>query len=547
MADKPATVVLDDEGKALALEAEKAKLRQSIAEAAKASGSAAWSGLTASVTGAPTGSTTAGEAAGAFAPWLASRSLGDAAAYVATQAGTELPDEACVLVAPVSALRDERWAAEHVLRVLARASTRLEVVTSQLQDSVPDVPDADEYARAERADDEDHHDDDDDEGGNGGRRRSAGELDEAVRMAIVADVDPATKAAGDEKDTEKEEPAPAGEPKPSTSAGAGALTAALSLLELTRTDYTLDAVPVTITHNRLATLVAGHLRSQGKDTHVVELDGLSAPDGPVMARLTALEERRDAAQQALTALVGRAAPLEAVLAGWQSEVIRLQALWTLLLASEKDEVAARAEAVHTHLQAATRSQDRCALALAGPHAVLAAARQLLADVDAEVRRVCDSSEGQPSLLQRALARDRLRTAHGEGGQGAVTHVLAVSADGAWADRVTRRAVLGESGRVTFLGSVSTSWVLVEAGSGAVLSAGGSDNATRMQHDLGSGKTSSGPVDPSAAVDLGPERGEEAWKSVRYLVLGLAAFLAAAAALAAVTGALDVLRAVGAVT
>jgi hypothetical protein len=88
-----------------------------------------------------------------------------------------------------------------------------------------------------------------------------------------------------------------------------------------------------------------------------------------------------------------------------------------------------------------------------------------------------------SPVARACAREALH------GIGAITHVLYVHTAQAGADVLTRRSVLGSSGRVSYLGGVTAAWALLDVSSGAVVTGGATERARQLTHDLTTGKTS----------------------------------------------------------
>ena len=59
---------------------------------------------------------------------------------------------------------------------------------------------------------------------------------------------------------------------------------------------------------------------------------------------------------------------------------------------------------------------------------------------------------------------------------------------AGADVITRRSVLGSSGRVSYLGGVTAAWTLLDVSSGAVVTGGATERARQLTHDLTTGKT-----------------------------------------------------------
>jgi hypothetical protein len=123
-----------------------------------------------------------------------------------------------------------------------------------------------------------------------------------------------------------------------------------------------------------------------------------------------------------------------------------------------------------------------------------------------------------SPVARACAREALH------GTGAITHVLYVHTAQAGADVITRRSVLGSSGRVSYLGGVTASWALLDVSSGDVVAGGATERARQLTHDLTTGKT-------SQATDVSPgakplTKDPLAWweTAFRIAVLALAAVI-----------------------
>jgi hypothetical protein len=124
-----------------------------------------------------------------------------------------------------------------------------------------------------------------------------------------------------------------------------------------------------------------------------------------------------------------------------------------------------------------------------------------------------------SPVARACAREALH------GTGAITHVLYVHTAQAGADVISRRSVLGSSGRVSYLGAVTAAWALLDVYSGAVVAGGSTERARQLTHDLTTGKTS-----PATDVTTDAKQFHKdplAWweTAFRIAVLTLAAVLA----------------------
>ncbi|HST66343.1 MAG TPA: hypothetical protein VLM05_14255, partial [Mycobacteriales bacterium] len=278
--DDPPPVVLDDEGKRLQLAAEKAKYRQAIATANQAASTSLLDLPT--VPDAPTGTVTVGEGAGAFGPWLAHQTLAAAAAAVRDAVVPKLAGGGRLLVVDDRALLAGAATARLVRDRLSRLTTQLGPLPALL-DGTPADP----------------------AGG-----------------ALLPNL--AAEAGGEGVEEEDDVPPTAG----------GTLGAALDLLSLVRTDYTLTAATVTTSPSELATLTAGALA--GTTGLTVELDGFTAAvDSPALAAADTLVQARDAARAALTRLEVRLAAVETALPVLRARISHLEDSWDTW-AAEKD-------------------------------------------------------------------------------------------------------------------------------------------------------------------------------------------------------------------
>ena len=112
----------------------------------------------------------------------------------------------------------------------------------------------------------------------------------------------------------------------------------------------------------------------------------------------------------------------------------------------------------------------------------------------------------------------------------VTHILLAQSTHTGADVVTRRSVLGSSGRVGYLGGANAAWVLVDA-HGSVVAGGAIDGASHMTHDIGTGESRKNPVQPVPGewVSKDPLERNESWIRLGVLILALAIALIGVAA------------------
>jgi hypothetical protein len=485
-ADTTPTVVLDDEGKALQLAAEKAKYRQAIAAANQAASASLLEFPT--VQDAPTGTVTLGEKAGAFGPWIAHRTLESAAtavrdAVVGHLAGT--PGR--LLVVDDRALLAGAATAELVLDRLARLTARLNPLPALL-DGTP-----------------------------------AGPSGAAFGAAVGAI--PAEGAEGGGEGIES-----GGEEAQAAPTAGSTLDAALNLLSLARTDYTLTAATVSTSPSELATLTAGALAGAAGGLSV-EVDGFTAVAGsPSLAAADDLARARDAARSALARLEIRLSPVEAELTTLRARLRHLEdSLETWALTKDAspgggDLLRVRIEQLSTNAseQAAVADParsvaDHAAALLIEAETVLAALLQPAGDAD-------------PPLLT-AVRWERLTT-----GPRRVDHVLYVGTDQLAADTVTRRSVLGTSGRLTFLGAATVSWLLLDPCTGAVRAGGTQAPGKRLRFDLESGNSDIADLADAGVLDNDPlVRAEKVATAAVLLVAAFLGILAVVAALRLVLG------------
>jgi hypothetical protein len=467
-------VVLDEDGKRLQLQAEKAKYLETIAKARQGTAEAKSGSLNTvvpSVTDAPKGEVTLGEKAGAFGPWRAHQVIDGTARRIAEYvpkllAGTSDPR---VLVVDNRSLLPSDWTAHYVRSTLDRLSTRLGALDNQIADALQRLNEAiteyetEEAAQGPTADEPRVN-----------RRRGAdqGGTADTAGPAVTTGATASTTASG-------------------PGAPAGTLDAAVNLLGLLRTDYTITATAVSATPSELATLTAGHLAAQvakealGGDAQnrvTVEADAFSTMrPSPCTNRLTAILAGRDNAVQAISAVQARLTPVDAELTSIKARIALVEQTWATATAENQNETvtAPLRFAVEQLVQQASRREKA-----AGPaRTVIAHAQQVIADVDATVAALLKAPEGGEASLLTAVQRERLDarvTAE------RITHVLYVNLDAVAADAVTRRSILGTSGRIRFLSAGNASWLLLTTSSGTIAGGGQVSLADAMTFGLEDG-------------------------------------------------------------
>lgn len=496
----PPPVQLDAEGRQLEREAAKARFRAEIAKSRKEAAGAseapgpsfADAGIP-SIADAPKGATTIGDGAGSFGSWLIHESL-DAAAGALAEAVTGKPDGTTppalgggdgVLVVEDRAIRGFDVALAQARATLATATTRLLPLTAQVATAhdrlniewanygvwPPEPPAPDQ----------------------GGLRR----------------------AVGDAVPAEEAEPEP--EAKAVAGGGEGPLGAALGLLGLLRTDYTLAATTATTTSAELAILVAASLAAKGV---TVQSDSLTTlPATPAAGSLLA---ELQSVQDTIAALTQKVAELEVALAPMDSAITAIAAAegtadqaWRDAATSETSSQTAPAELLK-QLEEIRRELYPRRATVAHAKAVADAVTQILAEVETGLAGALSATPvpgGEPVLLT-ALRGEQLR---------AMTHVLYVHVDDAGGDVVTRQSLLGTSGRLGFLGAASTTWLLIETSTGNIKAGGSARRLRAMGYDIPTAKAST-TADPLSDDKLGadPLTALEGW--AKGFVLVLIAFL-----------------------
>ena len=444
----------DAEAKGLQAEAEKAKYLETIAKSQQGAAeakAASLKSLLPSVTGAPKGEVTLGDKAGAFGPWRAHEMIDAVAKEIAAKVKDALPEEAArVLVVNDRALLESDWTARQVHGTLDRLNRRIAALKTVVVAGKETLRrGVDEYTQAEA-------------------RQGATTADQSAQRRGAG----ATVSAG----------APAG----ALPAGVpGALGAAVDLLGLIRTDYTVTASTVTPGPAELITLTAAHLAA--KEVSVEADVFATVGTSPSLRKFTGLLDARDAVVETLSGLTQTLAPVEAELAAIAGRIAIVEPQWAQAVADGKEDAAVQAlrQAVDTISWQASRRE-----AVAGPARVLVTyAQQVVADVDAAAAALVQAPAGGQAPLFTAAQRERLET--GDNVEARITHVLYVSLDAVAADTVTRRSILGASGIVRFLTATNASWLLLDTATGTVAGGSQESNADIMTFSLETGDATYG--------------------------------------------------------
>lgn len=152
----------------------------------------------------------------------------------------------------------------------------------------------------------------------------------------------------------------------------------------------------------------------------------------------------------------------------------------------------------------------------------------LETLDRDVRIWVQPGDGsaEPPLLA-AVRRERLRA-----GAQRFTHVLVLQDEGLTADVVRRHSIVGDSARLTHIGSASVTWLLIDVASGAVVEGGQASPARTLVQDIGSGRTNSVSMSVQHGAPLPWDAQHTLELSLKFLAVtaGLAALILAVVAL-----------------
>jgi hypothetical protein len=464
--------------------------------------------LVPTITDAPKGEVTLGPNAGAFGPWRAHQVIDGTAKQIAAAARESLAatDEPRVLVVNDRSLLADDWMAHQVRDALTRLSERLERLVRDVDEGLHQLTNAirhykekeDEYEWEMRS-----------------RTAARGAVPRAAGPQAAGPQAVGPQAAGPT-------PAPAATP-------AGALAAAVDLLGLLRTDYTITATAVSATPSELATLTAAHLaappapadEAEAEDKGVaVEADAFSTMrSSPSTKSFAAVLQVRDHAVLEVWRLQDDLAWVEAELTSIKARVALFEQNWAKAMGEGKDQ--SITEPLRSALDQLSEQASRRERAAGPARTLVAHAQQVVADVDAAVTAFLVAPEGGQAPLLTTVRRERLdATVTTE----KITHVLYVQLDGVAADAVTRRSILGTSGYIRFLSAGNASWLLLEASSGTIAGGGQVSLADVMTFGLENGNAHFEPAGTwlrtSEIGDDDPLRTLERWAKVMVVALVL---------------------------
>jgi hypothetical protein len=492
----------------LKLQKAKLALRGEIATARVA----ALASFSPGVTDGPTGTVTLGADSGALAPWLAHRVLAEVGTDIADAVRTTLHDHPLLSdgerVRPVILVTQDRdlLAGDVVGRQIHAA---MSARTRELVDMTGVVCQASNTLESAIGQFEE---------------REAAHERHLRAAAQSAENDKPAAAAG-----EKEEPK--AEEKAAAPAGS-AIATAVDLVRLLATDFTITAAKVSTTSDMLAMLTAGTLpgfdATGGADPSVI-LDGFTVAG----ADCVTLREYEELATTATTLSVetqrlsAEIAPLTAAAAELRRSADKVLAAWTAATTDEKAAPGSADELKRVLDELDLRVIRRASVAAAAQEAV-DNATALITAVQAELTVLSTVDANGVSPLLRAASREGLHS-----DPVTITHVLHVETIHAGADVVTRRSVLGSSGRVGYLGAVNAGWILVDSATGRVHSGAARDRARQLTHDLTTGQSIESVVEPGGSLGDDPLAKNEDRVRAGVLALALAVALLGVAAVAKV--------------
>jgi hypothetical protein len=261
----------------------------------------------------------------------------------------------------------------------------------------------------------------------------------------------------------------------------------------------------------------------------VKLDSFAAiaEHSSTFTMVSVLAAKVDELDAAILELRKKLAPVTADLADRRGQLDKARQDWTNAVTDSRVPEP-RASSLKADVDMLTGEVASREIAVGPAQAVLDQALAVAAVARTDLTAVSTPDATGLSPLARACGREALH------GIGAITHVLYVHTAQAGADVITRRSVLGSSGRVSYLGGVTAAWTLLDVSSGAVVTGGATERARQLTHDLTTGKTAQvTDVTPAAKLTRDPLAQWEFSFRVAFLFLAAtigALALAGAAAL-----------------
>lgn len=470
------------------------------------------------VTDGPTNTVTFGAKAGSLAPWLAHSVLADVAAELSDavwEAVDALPVDATRTGRVVLVTDDPALLATDLVSRQVQASMRgrvdeLDGLARDLTRALVGLRQAVDRYRAEEADRDARLAQPSDEG----TRDLLGSVIDRAEAVAAAAAEVATAPAAEEA----EEEAGSG----TATSGTSPMAVAVDLVRLLAIDYTVTAAEVSVDSALLARLTSGRLASaKGHEGDVVLLDGFAPADNSAtFAAYSSLVGALNEVASAARALGAAKAPGDAELGEYRLALAEVRKEWERTLADE-DAAAGAADALEEAVEELSRRVQVRTAAAAPAEDLLTSCTTLTQAVRDELGALTTPDGHGISPLQRACSRDRLHDRTDDATR-IVTHVLLVQATHTGADIVTRRSVLGASGRVGYLGGANGAWVLIDL-NGNVVGGGAVDSASHMTHDIATGESRKALIRARAYgwTSKDPLEKNERWLRAGVLLLALA--------------------------
>ncbi|HEX8510060.1 MAG TPA: hypothetical protein VF635_11285 [Propionibacteriaceae bacterium] len=251
----------------------------------------------------------------------------------------------------------------------------------------------------------------------------------------------------------------------------------------------------------------------------VLLDGFDVAweSRPALTALKGLAEKAEAVSVEALKLQARLAPAVADLADRKTAMETAESEWT--------KAAVNKDVTQTRLNELRSRRDQLIAEVSHLHALVSPAQAVLEETKAAVEAaradliaVTTTDDSGTSPIARACAREAIHVP----GIDQITHVLYVRPTHTGADVVTRRSILGSSGRVSYLGGANAAWALLEIADGRLVGGGATEQARQLTHDLSTGQTSSvTTITSTEGATLGGDPLAKYDTTIRIAVLALA--------------------------
>lgn len=499
----------------------------------------------------PSGSVTHGSETNALAAWIAHQALSDSAkALLADLTGTGTPREATqpadtpieknksdeasksdpplAEAAVVLVTEDANLLAGDLLSQQVAGTLRTHI--KSLKGIFDDIQDAESALKVDRSKTQNGSVIGDAVAGVGSNNRFASSESEPSSDGPAAD---GAQKAGDE------------------TASKSPMALALDLLHVAAIDYNITATNITAEQGLYARLVAGEL---GKGKRRVILDGFSLanPDGPILGSVAILQDQLDATKRATASLTRALSPEIAWLDLVNAAAEREHEDWIKSLAANNARAAKRHEERLEELRTDIRELTK---KITPGQAVIAEAKSRVTTAESDLTLLQKPDSTGTSPLLRACSREGLGAPIGDessarqtrpdmsgdphaptqpsssavhpvarqSGAEPISYVLLVRTSQVGADTVTRRSLLGSSGRIRHIGATSTTWTLLDCTTGLIKDGASHAKANVLTYDLDSNQSKTVSLPMATLSDKDPYRKFE--NRARWAILILAGAIA----------------------